>query len=159
MVRKGERGKGMGHWIFCVHRTLCLGLSNTQLPFIPHTTPTHLHNQQPTKCGDWAFCKNNAWMLHKFLLSLTPNKGCPLCVGSQTLPHPLPPFPFFSPMGRLLSSWPAHGEKRGRGEGMGHCIFWLHRTLYLGWALSVSVCTGFFTWVCPFTMTELCTNV
>ena len=63
----------------------------------PHYPHTHLHHQQPTKCGDWVFCKNNAWMLHIFLLSLTPNKGCPLCVGSQTLPHPLPPFPFSHP--------------------------------------------------------------
>ena len=55
-------------------------------------------------------------MLHKFLLSLTPNKGCPLCVGNQTLPHPLPPFPFFSPWaGQLLSSLPM-GGKKGKGE-------------------------------------------
>merc|ERR1712197_54048 len=48
----------------------------------------------------------------------------PHCVGShKTLPHPLPPFPFFSPMGRLLSSWPAHGEKRGKGEGDGALVF------------------------------------
>merc|ERR1711946_44371 len=70
--------------------------------------------------------------MHKFWMALTPCLGCPLCVGSNN--HcPIPfPLPLFSPMGRLLSSWPAHGEKRGRGEGMGH---WF------------SVCTGLFIWV------------
>merc|ERR1711911_261619 len=81
--------------------------------------------------------------------------GLPIVCG-QHKHCPIPfPLPLFSPMGRLLSSWPAHGEKRGRGKGMGHWFFCLHRTLYLGWALSVSVCPGFCTWVCPFAMTEL----
>merc|ERR1712026_342933 len=36
-------------------------------------------------------------------------------------------------MGRLLTSWPAHGEKKGgRGMGMGQCMCCVHRTLCLG---------------------------
>merc|ERR1711986_6251 len=62
-------------------------------------------------------------MLHKFLLYPRPDRGCPLCVGSKKQ-CPIPfPLPLFSPMGRLLSCWPAHGEKRGRGKGMGHWMF------------------------------------
>ena len=61
-------------------------------------------------------------MLHKFLLSLTA-VWVAQCVGSHnTAPSPSP-FPLFSPMGRLLSSWPAHGEKRGKGEGDGALDF------------------------------------
>ena len=98
---------GLGTVFVCVHRNLYLGL------------PLY-----------------NDWIMHKCLMALTPCLVCPLCVGNtNTAPSPSP-FPFFSPMGRLLSSWPAHGEKRGRGKGMGHCIFCLHRTLYLGRALS-----------------------
>ena len=60
-------------------------------------------------------------MLHKFLLSLTAVWAAH-CVGSHnTAPSPSP-FPLFSPMGRLLSSWPAHGEKRGKGEGDGALV-------------------------------------
>merc|ERR1711946_28781 len=84
--------------------------------------------------------------MQKFVMPLTPCLGCPLCGGNKMI-CPIPsPFPPFSPMGRLLSSWPAHGEKRGRGEGMGTVFlcahdslsglgtvfFCGHRNLYLG---------------------------
>ena len=48
--------------------------------------------------------------------------GLPIVCGQQK--HcPIPfPLPLFSPMGRLLSSWPAHGEKRGKGEGDGALV-------------------------------------
>ena len=43
-------------------------------------------------------------------------QGLPIVCGQQpALPHP--PFPMFSPMGRLLSSWPAHGGEKGKGKG------------------------------------------
>ena len=146
MVRKGERGKGMGHWIFCLHRTLCLGLSNTQLPFIPHTTPTHLHHQQPTKCGDWVQQKQCLDAAQKFAFTHT-KQGLPIVCGQPNIAPSPSPFPLFSPMGRLLSSWPAHGEKKGKGEGdgalyflfaqdslsgLGTVFFCGHRNLYLG---------------------------
>merc|ERR1712095_178083 len=67
-------------------------------------------------------------MLHKFLLSLTAVWAAH-CVGSHnTAPSPSP-FPFFSPMGRLLSSWPAHGEKRGKGEGDGALFLFAQNSL------------------------------
>ena len=57
-----------------------------------------------------------------FALSQTP-QGLPIVCGQQKQ-CPIPfPLPLFSPMGRLLSCWPAHGEKRGRGKGMGHWMF------------------------------------
>ena len=83
MGEKRGRGEGMGHCIFlfaqdslsglgtvffCVHRILYLGV--------------HLYN---------------GWIMHKFLMALTPCLGCPLCVGIKgTAPSPSP-FPFSHP--------------------------------------------------------------
>ena len=94
---KRGKGEGDGALDFLFAQDSLFRLVQHPTTFHSPHYPLHLHHQQPTNWGDWVFSKNNAWMLHKFLLSLTPNKGCPLCVGSQTLPHPLPPFPFSHP--------------------------------------------------------------
>ena len=94
---KRGKGEGDGALDFLFAQDSLFRLVQHPTTFHSPHYPLHLHHQQPTNWGDWVFSQNNAWLLHKFLLSLTPNKGCPLCLGSHTLPHPLPPFPFSHP--------------------------------------------------------------
>ena len=142
---------GMGQCMCCVHRTLCLGL--------PHPSPSaHCACNllwgwaaAPDLCAlqDMCTCLLGLliWVLACCVYQTDQKMTgfCPVCCHSEltgaapcvwaaqsTAPSPHT-FPRLSPMGRLLSSWPAHGGKRGKGKrGLGHCMFWLHRTLCLG---------------------------
>ena len=82
-------------------------------------------------CCVYHIDKKDAWILHLVCChsQLTRDAHCVWAAKHCPIPFTLP---LVSPMGRLLSSWLAHGEKRGRGKGMGQCIFCLHRTLCLG---------------------------
>ena len=105
--------------------------------------------------GAWLLClsvsQNRMTEFCTFSLSLSTDRGCPLCVGSKnTAPSPSPS-PFFSPRGRLLSSWPAHGEKKGKGEGDGalYVLFAQASLFRIDTPPMLSVCVLYSGGCCP----------